>query len=375
MNDVLAAARRFCVAGQVVDIQEYGSGNVHTTYLVSVEDAREPWFILQRINTHVFRRPELIMVNMRAFSDHVSRQLAQEPSSDRRRWVVPRVLSTDEGADCWRNEEGTFWRAISFVPSALGYATVQGPEHAYEAGYALGRFHHLLSDMDPALLHDTLVGFHVTPQYLAHYDQVLAHTEVDTGAAEVAYGLRFVEARRRCASVLEEARERGDLHVRPIHGDPKIDNILLDQDTKQAVSVIDLDTVKPGLVHYDIGDCLRSSCNPAGEETLDLDKVRFDLDLCRAILTGYLSQADRFLTTADYAYIYDAIRLIAFELGLRFFTDQLEGNVYFRVQHGRHNLDRALVQFRLTERIEAQEREIQTLINDLRPRGTGPLRR
>jgi hypothetical protein len=130
--------------------------------------------------------------------------------------------------------------------------------------------------------------------------------------------------------------------------------------------MVDLDTVKPGLVHYDIGDCLRSGCNPLGEETGDWEAVRFEPELCRAMLTGYLSLAQDFLTENDYAYLYDAIRLLTFELGLRFFTDYLAGNVYFKARHPEHNLVRALVQFKLTEKIESQAATIGAIIRDLR---------
>ena len=155
--------------------------------------------------------------------------------------------------------------------------------------------------------------------------------------------------------------------MRTIHGDPKINNIMISEETGKAVSIIDLDTVKPGLIHYDIGDCLRSSCNPLGEDTLDFDDVQFDTNLARSILDGYLSVAHQILTENDYNHIYDAIRLIAFEMGLRFFQDYLAGNVYFKVKHPEHNLNRALVQFKLTESIEAQESTIRQIITDYKP--------
>ena len=176
----------------------------------------------------------------------------------------------------------------------------------------------------------------------------------------------FVAERRAWAPVLADARAQGRLRLRPIHGDPKVNNVMLDTATGQAVAMVDLDTVKPGLVHYDIGDCLRSGCNPWGEETGDWETVRFEPELCRAMLAGYLSLARDFLTEHDYAYLYDAIRLLAFELGLRFFTDYLAGNVYFKARHPEHNLVRALVQFKLTESIESQAAAIGAIIRDLR---------
>ncbi|HEX9714588.1 MAG TPA: aminoglycoside phosphotransferase family protein, partial [Desulfurivibrionaceae bacterium] len=156
---------------------------------------------------------------------------------------------------------------------------------------------------------------------------------------------------------------RGELHPCPIHGDPKLANILFSRDTGRAVSLIDLDTVKPGLLHYDLGDCLRSCCNPAGEEA-PLTEVSFNLAYCSAILRGYLPQVAPFFSVADYHYIYDAVRLIAFELGLRFFSDHLAGDIYFKVKRPGQNLQRAMIQFALCQSIEAQENEIRNIVRD-----------
>ena len=366
----MGAAQRFTTQGQVVDVHEHGSGNVNDTFLVTVESGPENHFILQRINTHVFRHPEWIMLNMRTFSEHVLERLRHEPAQAGRKWEVPRVFPTRDGKDYFVDLEGNFWRAISFVDRSSCYETVQSIDQAREAGYALGRFQNLISDLDAARLYDTLEGFHITPRYLEQYDRVMARNDVDEGAAEVAalrrYCSHFVAERKGWACVLEKAKERGALVLRPIHGDPKVNNIMIDEQTGRAISLIDLDTVKPGLVHYDIGDCLRSCCNLLGEETEALADVRFETDLCQAILQGYSSEANRFLSDQDYSYMYDAIRLIAFELGLRFFTDYLEGNVYFKARHREHNLWRALVQFKLAESIEFQETGIRAIIDDLK---------
>jgi Ser/Thr protein kinase RdoA (MazF antagonist) len=254
---------------------------------------------------------------------------------------------------------------ISFIEDTVSHDTLNAVEQARELGYGLGRFHALISDLPPELLADTLPGFHVTPSYLQAYDDVLSRSE---RANEPAVGacLAFVAARRSFVSVLEEARAAGVLVPRPIHGDPKVNNVLLDRSSGRAIALIDLDTVKPGLVHYDIGDCLRSGCNRLGEESDDLDQVGFDLDFCEAILTGYGAAARQVLSDADLDYLYDAIRLISFELGLRFLSDYLAGDVYFRVTHPQQNLQRARVQFRLTEDIEAKEDAIRAIIEHLR---------
>jgi len=365
LDHLLAVAEHFTSSGRVLDLREYGNGNVNDTFLVTVDAAGDQHFILQRLNPRVFHRPELVMENLRTVGDHLSRRLGRGPLRDGRRFEVPRVLLTREGRDHFIDPGGSFWRALSFIDAAETFDTIKDTGHAREVGSALGRFHSLLSDLSPDRLADTLPGFHLTPGYLAHYDEVLERRGVSRSPA-VNYSLRFVAERRAFAPVLENSRAQGRLSLRPIHGDPKVNNVMLDTATGQAVGMVDLDTVKPGLVHYDIGDCLRSGCNPLGEETEDWEMVRFEPELCRAILQGYLSLAQDFLSETDYAYLYDAIRLLAFELGLRFFTDYLAGNVYFKARHPEHNLARALVQFKLTESIESQATALSAIIRDLR---------
>ena len=190
-------------------------------------------------------------------------------------------------------------------------------------------------------------------------------TDANPRAATPTHPHTHARARRNGVDVLEAALSRGELKHRPIHGDPKINNVMIDEASGQAVGLIDLDTVKPGLIHYDIGDCLRSCCNPVGEETLSLEKVCFDIDLCQAILSGYLAVAEGFLSDWDLHYLPDCIRLIPLELGLRFLTDHLNGNVYFHCDREDHNLHRATVQFKLTESVEQQMPELRQLIDSL----------
>jgi Ser/Thr protein kinase RdoA (MazF antagonist) len=205
------------------------------------------------------------------------------------------------------------------------------------------------------------------PRYLQQFDATFSHNGHHSNS-EVRYGLQFIAARRDWAHVLEDAKQNGRLPLRPVHGDPKVNNVMIEETTGRAISLVDLDTVKPGLIHYDIGDCMRSGCNPLGEETDDWEAVYFEPEIGQAILTGYLTQARNFLTEADYDYLFDSIRLLAFELGVRFFTDYLAGNVYFKVKHAEHNLQRALVQFKLTESIEAHEADIRSIIHSMASR-------
>ncbi|MEH2181956.1 phosphotransferase enzyme family protein [Nostoc sp.] len=362
-RNLVAIANQFAQLGKVTSVKAFGSGNINDTFLVTLDDSKEQHFVLQRINTQVFRQPELIMRNMCTFTEHVQKRLQDTPLN--RRWEVPRVLLTKNAQDHWRDADGSFWRAISFIQGSHCFDSIRDRSHAKEIGYALGMFHNLISDLPAEKLADTLEGFHITPFYLQHYEEVLPKTSAPQ-SSEVNYCLQFVSDRQTFAHILENAKAEGKLPLRLMHGDPKINNVMFDIVTQQAVSVIDLDTVKPGLVHYDIGDCLRSGCNPAGEETENWESIYFDTDLCQEILQGYLAVAKAFLTENDYAYIYDAIRLITFELGLRFFADYLAGNVYFKIKHPEHNLARAIVQFKLTESIESQETQIRQIIEDMK---------
>lgn len=364
MDDIYQVAKQFISCGEIKNIQAYGNGNINDTYLVDISGGRSEKFVLQRINTKVFPRPTLIINNLRVLTNHVWNRLSSEKIADNRRWEFPTICETVSGEDFHIDSQGGFWRGISYINDASSFDKVLNIGHAFEAGYALGRFQSLAYDLDTNRMHDTLVGFHITPGYLSIFDQVKDRFFTGKRTHNFQYCLDFIEDRRHKVSVLEDAKEDRKISEHIIHGDPKINNFMICNRTGQAVSVVDLDTVKPGLIHYDIGDCLRSACNPLGEETKDFDHVYFDLKLARSILDGYLSVAHPFLSRADFDFLFDAIWLIPFELGLRFFTDELLGNVYFKVNYPTHNFNRALVQFKLTESIEDQIEGILEMISN-----------
>jgi Ser/Thr protein kinase RdoA (MazF antagonist) len=372
LDNLMAIADQFGGGGQISQVQPFGSGNINDTFLVTVQaanakkvpDKLAPRFVLQRINTQVFQQPQLVMQNMRIFSEHVQECLTADNFCLNRRWEVPRVLLTKDGQDHYQ-ENNNFWRSISFIEGSQTFDTIQDLDHARETGFGLGMFHRSISTLPTDQLADTLPGFHITPSYLQQFDKVVTNNIIPK-TAEVVHCLKFIEECRSWTTVLEDAKDRGELPLRTIHGDPKVNNVLIDITTQQAISLIDLDTIKPGLIHYDIGDCLRSGCNPAGEETADWEAVHFEPELGQAMLKGYLDSAQDFLTDHDYKYIYDSLRLLAFELGLRFFTDYLNGSIYFKTKYPEHNLLRALVQFRLAKSIESQERTIGNIISDMR---------
>jgi len=358
---LLSIAQEFYSDEPILEIKEFGNGNINDTYLVSTASSQVRHFVLQRINTNVFKQPKLIMQNMRVFTEHMRKRVKAEGLN---KWKIPRVLHTHDKQDFHVDENGNFWRSISYIRGAKSYDTIRDKNHAREVGFALGTFQSLISDLPTEKLADTLEGFHITPRYLQQFDHAFSNNGFVKNA-EVKYCIDFVEQRRAFASTLENALDDGKLQMRAMHGDPKVNNVMIEESTGRAISIVDLDTVKPGLIHYDIGDCMRSGCNPLGEETEDWEAVHFDPETGAAILEGYLTQARAFLTEADYDYLFDSIRLLTFELGIRFFADHLAGNVYFKVKHPEHNLQRALVQFRLTESIEEYEGEIRNIISKM----------
>jgi Ser/Thr protein kinase RdoA (MazF antagonist) len=367
-GDLQQVAEAFRLPGAIKRISPLGSGNVNATFLVETAGGRA---VLQRINTVVFPRPELVMGNLEVLSTHVKQRLQREQERPdggllgERRWVLPELIRTHAHDRSWALcSAGGCWRMLAFVEDSRSLDVVSERGQAHELGWGLGLFHRLIGDLPPEHLADTLEGFHITPRYLDAYHQALVRTTVDS-TPQAQGCVEFIRERTALVSVLENAKARGDLPLRPIHGDPKINNLLIDPQCGAAIALVDLDTVKPGLVHYDIGDGLRSCCNRLGEETTDFEQVHFDLDLAEAMLEGYLAMTQGMLSPLERQLIPEAARLISFELGLRFFTDHLNGNIYFRANHRDHNLHRALVQFRLTASIEAQIAELQALVERL----------
>ncbi|MDD3816121.1 MAG: aminoglycoside phosphotransferase family protein [Desulfocapsaceae bacterium] len=334
-----------------------GVGNINDTYLVRTGDSS---FVLQRLNRQVFAQPQLVMANLATLSRHLQGRV----KTCDQRWENSILLSTKAGEPFHTDRQGEVWRAVSHIDRTITHQTITTSAQARQVGWALGHFHLLLADLPARDLHETLPGFHLLPGYLDHFDRVCSGAAMKgdrkTGAeTSLRFCFDFIAARRKGADLLERARHEGRIKVQTIHGDPKAGNVLFDVASDLAVSLIDLDTVGPGLIHYDIGDCLRSCCNVSGEVAADLSQVSFDMDMCREVLAGYFSGAGTLLSTYDRQLIFQAVRLLTFELGLRFFTDYLAGNRYFKVRHEEENLHKALVQFHLVQSIERQKREIE----------------
>jgi Ser/Thr protein kinase RdoA (MazF antagonist) len=341
---IKSVAQQFSTS--ITQIESLGNGLINDTYLVSTE--LKP-FVLQRINKQVFTQPEQIMVNLIVLNQHV------EQISDKQITLkIPQLLPTLANNTFFCDEQDDVWRALSYIDNTESLETISNLAQAEQVGYALGQFHWLTRNLDAEKLHDTLPGFHIAPGYLNHYQYVKPQTKIP----EDPYHADFIDGFQHIVNELEAAKGQGLLTLRVIHGDPKLNNFLFDKNSQRVISIIDLDTVKPGLIHYDIGDCLRSCChNMATDE--------FNLEICHALLRGYIEKMGAFLSKSDYQFLYPAIRLIPFELGLRFYCDYLEGNRYFKVADLQENLCRATGQFRLCASVMAQEAEIKDIIKHL----------
>jgi Ser/Thr protein kinase RdoA (MazF antagonist) len=355
------AATAFDLGSTVTDVRPHGRGLINDTFLVSLAGTPARHAILQRLNRRVFPQPGPLMENLRTLLGHVARR--QTPGG--RDLRLPAIYPARDGHDYFVDPQGDTWRALGFIENTRSLDSVRDARTAEKIGYALGRFHELTRDLDIQRLHVTRPGFHDTPRYFARFREASVQAPGQGRDNLLDECLAFAESRHAIVSVLEEARRQGALPLRVVHGDPKLDNILFDTVTGEAVGLVDLDTVQPGLLHYDLGDCLRSCCNPAGESPPDPAEAHFDLGLCSAILSRYFAETRGFLTADDTRLLPDAIRLIPFELGLRFLTDHLEGDRYFKIERPGHNLWRARVQFRLVESIERQAGDIDALVKGL----------
>lgn len=359
-------AKQFAVSGRLVSVAPFGSGNINDTYLAIFRTTySEERFILQRIRRSVFPNPENIMHNMRIVTDVCHRKLEELDESSDRIWQLPKIIQTHDGKDFYIDGDGELWRAISNIASAVSYEKVQSPDHAFEAGTVLGCFQNLISDIACEDLKYVIENFHITPSYLDQLDAALKTPlaqDLLSHSREARNCLAMIEERRDFCHTFENAKKSGELKLRPTHGDPKVANIMIDAMTGKGTCIVDLDTIQPGLVHADVGDAVRSSCNPAGEDAMDLHSVFFDTDLFTAFYRGYMRYAKKFFTEADHRYLFDAVRILPLELGLRFFADYLAGDVYFKTRYKEHNLKRALVQFRLMESIESRESQIRKVI-------------
>jgi len=339
-----------------VKIEILGQGNINDTYVVHTE---EHSFVLQKINDQVFPDPLILIDNLQ----HLSLHLSTLAPTTKQRWEDAILLPALDGALFVYDDKGAVWRALTYIDSSTCLTRAETVEQATQTGWALGHFHKRLAGLDPRKMQVPLPGFHILKNYLKHYAQICKDHKKNT-SKESQFCKQVIEENREGALLLENTLSRKQNTTRIIHGDPKISNILFDRESGRAVTIIDLDTVGPGLLQHDIGDCLRSVCNTYGEEAVP-DTVTFDLTFCKGVLEGYFNGAEGLLTPEDCDLIYDGIQAITYELGLRFFMDYLQGGIYFKCNTVEETLQKALVQFTLLQDIIVKKKTIHKLIQQI----------
>ncbi|WP_462320344.1 phosphotransferase enzyme family protein [Halochromatium sp.] len=414
-------ARRFLPGERGLRLRPLGAGLINDTRLVETGAKR---FVLQRINGAVFTDADAIAANLLRVQDWLEVQDDQADQLVR----LPRLIRSASGEAILRDADGQAWRLLEHIDHSRVIKPLENLTQAAEIGGALGRFHAALAELDPHHLSLTLPGLHDTPRYKVQLDAAVqaANASEPTRApqranaagiarprpmsAEVLAALQQIESRADLIPILKQARAQGTLSLHVTHGDPKLDNLLFARDEDRALCLIDLDTVQPGLWHEDIADCLRSCCNRSGSvsrggvsDESDDGSVRahtdtratstrdtstgdtstgnasswpisqaratFDLDVCRALLGGYAEYAAALFDDAAIALLYPAIQLIPLELAIRFLTDYLQGDRYFRVTSPRQNLDKTLIQLALVDDIERKRTAIEAIIHDSFKRG------
>jgi len=344
-------------------VEPYGSGHINDTFMARFNQSGETVkYIFQRINVNVFRKPGELMDNIARCLNHLKGKLAKRRDASRR---ALSLVPTKDGQPYLVTSSGDNWRCYLFIERARTYDVLEGPEQAHAAAKAFGAFQMLLSDLGGKRLYETIPDFHNTPQRLANFDAALK-ADVQKRAADVKAEIDFVQRHRAMAPVLLDLLAKGEIPERITHNDTKINNVMLDDENGEGVCVIDLDTVMPGLSAYDFGDLVRTSVSPSAEDERDLAKVQLRLDVFEALAQGFIEGYNGHLKKREIELLPFAGALITFEIGLRFLTDYLDGDKYFKTHRDKHNADRCRTQFRLVELIEGKMDELNKMTGALK---------
>jgi thiamine kinase-like enzyme len=357
-HDVSATVCQFQIDGEFAGARTYGSGHINDSYCVNFRKGGAPVrYILQRINHSIFKNPITLMENIQRVTSHLAAKVSAE--RDRSRLVLT-LIPAHDGGTCYVDADGSYWRTYQFIENAHTYDAVESTEQAFQAAKAFGQFQKLLVDLPAPRLHDTIKEFHHTPKRFMALEQAIA-SDVAGRAILAKREIEFAFAHQCIASVLLDA----NLPERITHNDTKFNNVMLDDVTGEAICVIDLDTVMAGLALHDFGDMVRTATSPAKEDEQDLSKVTMRFSMFAAIVRGYLASASDFLTKAERQHLVVSGKLMTFEQGVRFLTDYLQGDSYYKVSRDEHNLDRCRTQFKLLESIEQQEERMDRLVQSI----------
>ena len=360
---IKAICEQFFIYGDFLVGVPFGNGHINDTFQVTYDQGGiRLHYTLQRINTNVFRCPEKVMDNIDRVTSHILDRIRANKLETRKRTI--RLLRTAADVPYVRDEDGGYWRSYIFIENARTYDVLETPDQAYKAARTFGQFQLDLVDLPEPRLFETIPDFHNTPARVAALEAAIAADKCGR-VKNVAREIDFVLSRKAETGRLLALNAEGLIPERITHNDTKLNNVLIDDVTGEGICVIDLDTVMPGLAHYDFGDMVRTGTSPAEEDERDLSKVTMRFEMFEALLRGYMASAGQFLTPVEREELPFSGKLITLEIGTRFLTDYLEGDVYFKTAREDHNLDRCRTQFKLVESIESQFDRMHALLKTL----------
>jgi Ser/Thr protein kinase RdoA (MazF antagonist) len=347
-REIAAIAASFAIQGDFVDGAPYGSGHINDTYAINYKQAGSPLrYILQRINHNVFKQPELLQANIEKVTRHLANKLGAHSDASRRRLSL---VPTHDGDSYSLDSQGNYWRVYLFIEGATTYDQIKSSDQAYQAARAFGQFVNDLSDI-PERLEETIPDFHNTPARFRVLQQAIAD-DAHNRAADVKPEIDYVLAQEGIVARLVDLNEAGLIPERVTHNDTKLNNVMIDDETGEGICVIDLDTCMPGLSLYDFGDMVRTAARPTAEDEQDLDKVVADLKMFEALARGYIETLGPNMSPDERANLAFSAQLITLEIGIRFLTDYLQGDVYFKTHRPGHNIDRCRTQFKMAQEFE-----------------------
>ena len=328
--------------GEFESFKELASGHINDTYLIKTKE--KPYYVLQRINHGVFHDVPGLIENKVAISQHIREKLQHlSPKKQKRR--ILKFFKTNTGASYYRGDEGNYWNLMQFIDKSVTHITVPNEEVAYEGGRLLGQFLTLTNDFDASKLTEVIPKFHDMSFRYWQFEQALGLASTERLEKAQPY-IDIVHNSKEEMHIIQKLKESGEIKLRVTHNDTKISNVLFNKKEK-GLCLIDLDTVMPGIVHYDFGDAIRTSCNTAAEDETNLDLVEFNVDYYNAYTKGFLKKMGKSLTPVELKYLPLSAKTMIFIMGLRFLTDYLNGDIYYKTKYAEHNLDRAKNQFKL----------------------------
>lgn len=366
MEKVTSAQRDEAIAnfryeGVLVGERPYGSGHINDTYLLTfnVPDKGEVNLILQRMNSEIFTKPVELMENILNVTSYLRDRIIENGGDPERETL--NVIPTVDGKPYYKDSKGNYWRSYKFITGATSYDKVEKPDDFYQSAVSFGNFQRLLADYPAETLHETIAGFHDTKARFEVFKQAVAD-DVCGRAASVQKEIQFVLDHEEVANVFGDLLAKGEIPLRVTHNDTKLNNIMIDDATGKGICVIDLDTVMPGLAMNDFGDSIRFGASTAAEDEQDLSKVSCDMDLFDIYAKGYIEGCGGKLTEKEIELMPMGAKVMTFECGMRFLTDHLQGDHYFKIHRENHNLDRCRTQFKLVEDMEAKWDTMQEII-------------